>query len=116
MNPVMTRSFSRWVAAFALALAASGFAQADYFAGLSAYQRGEFEDAYREWIPAANAGHAESQYRIARLYTNGYGVEQDDAAGRTRTAAASSRTSPRRSVGTARPPRKGGPSPRTTSR
>ena len=68
-------SASLFLALFSVA----GVAYADYYAGLSAYERGEFETAYDEWLPLAKTGHPESQYRVARLFTNGYGVEQDDA-------------------------------------
>jgi TPR repeat protein len=58
-----------------LALAAAG----DYQLGLSAYERGDFAEALDQWLPLAQRGDAEAQYRVGRLYYYGRGVEQNYA-------------------------------------
>jgi len=58
--------------------------QAGYEAGLEAYQQGDFQGAYAEWIKEATAEdgssppeiRAESQYALGMLYWLGQGVEQ----------------------------------------
>lgn len=52
-------------------------AAADYAAGVRAWGRGDFAGAAREFLPAAQAGDAESQYMMGRLYAMGDGVAQD---------------------------------------
>src|ERR1700740_1574553 len=67
--------------AFALvaALLVAGPALADLDAGLAAAKRGDFETARAEWMPLAEAGNADAQYNIGRLYAHGRGVPQDYA-------------------------------------
>ena len=52
-------------------------AQADFRAGLNAYDRGDFAGAYREWLPVAQRGDANAQFNIGLLYANGKGVARD---------------------------------------
>lgn len=59
----------------AIALAAS----ADFYEGLGAYDRGDYERAYREWLPLAEAGDASSQANLGVLYWRGQGVGEDHA-------------------------------------
>lgn len=47
--------------------------------GLEAYNRKDFEDAYRIWLPLAEAGNAEAQFRVGFLFNLGEGVDQDFA-------------------------------------
>jgi TPR repeat protein len=54
-------------------------ARADYVSGVEAWERGDYETAARDWQPLAEAGHADSQYRLGRLYYYGEGVAQDFA-------------------------------------
>jgi len=61
------------VFAVAALLFGCGAARADFAAGLAAYERGDFEAAYREWLPLAEAGDAEAQFRVGRLYDVGEG-------------------------------------------
>jgi TPR repeat protein len=67
----------RLLAAATLLALASAPAAADYYDGLRAYDRGDFETALREWRSAAEEGDAQSQYRLGRLYEEGRGVLQD---------------------------------------
>ena len=50
---------------------------ADYDAGLSAYNRGDFATASREWRPLAEKGNAKAQNAIGVMYATGKGVPQD---------------------------------------
>jgi TPR repeat protein len=45
--------------------------------GFAAYQAGDFKKAYALWLPPAEAGNAEAQFRIGRLYDFGEGVEKN---------------------------------------
>ena len=54
-------------------------AAATYETGLYAYSAGDFETAYREWLPLAEGGDAQSQYQIGMMHLNGEGIEADDA-------------------------------------
>jgi TPR repeat protein len=71
----MRRSICALLLFAGLALAADG----DYQLGLSAYERGDYVEAVQQWLPLAERGDAESQYRIGRLYYYGRGVNQDYA-------------------------------------
>jgi TPR repeat protein len=64
--------------AIALAALASTILRADYYEGLSAFKRGDYEQAFDEWQPLAEQGFVEAQYQLARMYHRGYAV-QDDA-------------------------------------
>jgi TPR repeat protein len=46
-------------------------------AGLSAYERGEFDVAVARWQPAAAAGDADAQYLLGLAYDLGQGVPRD---------------------------------------
>jgi uncharacterized protein len=56
-----------------LLLACANTARADFAAGLAAYERGDFETAYTEWLRLAEGGDAEAQFRVGRLYDVGEG-------------------------------------------
>ena len=64
-----------------LALALSP-AHADVRAGISAYNDGDYDAAYREWLPFAEQGNAVAQYNVALLYRYGKGrpVDHESAA------------------------------------
>ena len=51
---------------------------ADYDEGFAAFERGDYETAFREWLPLAEAGNATAQYNLGLLYDKGQGVPQDD--------------------------------------
>ena len=64
----------------ALFLSASGIlAAADFATGLTAYQKGDYETAAKEWRPLAEEGEASVQYNLGLLYLDGHGVAQDFA-------------------------------------
>ena len=56
--------------ASSLAVAMTGDAQ-------SAYDNGQFEEARRIWVPLAEAGDPEAQFRLGLLFDLGQGVPKD---------------------------------------
>ena len=64
-------------------IAACSFASgADYYEGLAAFKAGDYEAAFEEWKPLAEAGFPEAQYQLARMYHRGYAVQDDAEAAR----------------------------------
>ncbi len=57
-----------------LALSGAGVAWSDFEKGFQAYERGDFNTAYREWRPAADKGDPYAQHMLGFLYANGRGV------------------------------------------
>lgn len=55
-------------------------AGADFYAGLLAYDRGDYAAARAAWLPLAEAGDASAQANLAVLYLRGQGVDEDPAA------------------------------------
>ena len=53
--------------------------EADYQAGLDAYDRGDYATALREWRPLAEQGNADAQFYLGVMYRDGQGVPQNDA-------------------------------------
>ena len=51
---------------------------ADFAKGYAAAQSGDFETAFREWVPLAEQGDVNAQLNLALMYYNGEGVPQDD--------------------------------------
>ena len=47
--------------------------------GVAAYQRGDYETAYRLFSPLAEQGHVTAQFNLGVLFENGLGVAQDYA-------------------------------------
>ena len=52
-------------------------AWADFQAGLTAYSKGDYAAALREWRPLAEQGDASAQSNLGVMYANGQGVTQD---------------------------------------
>ena len=50
---------------------------ADFATGLSAYQKGDYATAAKEWRPLAQEGSPEAQFNLGLLYIDGQGVPQD---------------------------------------
>jgi len=59
-------------------MVASMASAADFVAGRNAYIRGDFQVAYREFLPLAHEGDAKSRVGVGLLYAKGQGVEQND--------------------------------------
>ena len=72
----MTRSARRFILVSAVLLAASPVG-ADFQTALNAYNAGDFESAYNQWIPLAEAGSAAAQFNIGLMFERGEGREQD---------------------------------------
>ncbi len=66
--------FSAMTFAFATGLQAQPQAFED---GMNALLEGNFAEAYCQWKPLAQRGHAESQYNLGWLYANGNGLNVD---------------------------------------
>src|SRR3977135_3984233 len=49
---------------------------ADFSTGLSAYQKGDYETALKEWRPLAEQGEASAQFNLGLMYYEGHGVPQ----------------------------------------
>jgi hypothetical protein len=62
-----------------LLFAAALPALADFQTGLTAFQKGDYTTAAKEWKPLADEGSAEAQFNLGLLYLDGHGVPQSDA-------------------------------------
>lgn len=62
----------------ALLLISSTAAAADFEAGQTAHERGDFTAAYEVWLPLAEQGYANAQFAIGEMYSFGNGVTEDD--------------------------------------
>ena len=51
---------------------------ANFQAGIAAYQTNNLPLAYKEFLTAAKAGHADSQFNVALMYEQGIGVGKDE--------------------------------------
>jgi len=45
--------------------------------GIEAFQQRAYEQAYRMWLPLAEAGIPQAQYNLGVIYTNGNGIRRD---------------------------------------
>ena len=60
-------------------LLASGVASAaDFNKGMEAAQSGDFKTALAEWTPLAEQGNASAQFNLGLMYSNGWGVPEND--------------------------------------
>ena len=78
MRPPQRIALAAWVAVTWLSVMAAP-AQADFAAGLAAYDAGNFREAFVEWWPLAESGDSTAQIAIAELYRTGKGVRADVA-------------------------------------
>ncbi len=77
MNGRAARFLVRSLAVFLAAVTIGPSARAgDFIAGLAAYDAGDFETVWAEWMPLAEAGDAEAQAAIAGLYLSGEGTRR----------------------------------------
>ncbi|WP_297690577.1 tetratricopeptide repeat protein [uncultured Eudoraea sp.] len=51
---------------------------ANFRAGIAAYQANNLPLAYKEFLTAASSGHADSQFNLALMYEQGIGVAKDE--------------------------------------
>lgn len=66
-------------AALTFALLAAPPAGADLTAGIAAYDAGDYQGAFRQWLEAAEAGDIAAQRNVGHLYRWGKGTERDAA-------------------------------------
>ena len=67
-----------WIAVLLVLVQVSRWAHADDFsAGVDAYDRGDYEEAFILWQSFANQGDPRAQYRLGQMYATGIGVRQD---------------------------------------
>ena len=88
MGPHKMKSFkSRILVLSACLLAAMAFAvethsqvkkNANFDAGIAAYQANDQALAYKKFLAAAKEGHADSQFNVALMYEKGIGVGKDE--------------------------------------
>jgi TPR repeat protein len=70
----------KWLAFSALLVTSvSGANAQDFDKGEAAYKAGDYQTAFKEWMPLAESGDANAQNNLAALYEYGRGVIQDDA-------------------------------------
>ena len=62
-----------------LLLISAQSAPAGWILGETAYKRGDFATAFREWLTLAQDGNIEAQYNIGVMYSQGQGVSRDMA-------------------------------------
>ena len=66
-----------WLLPLLLLAALPSTARADYRAGASAFEKGEFAMALKYWRPLAEAGDAKGQFGLGVLYDEGRGLAED---------------------------------------
>ena len=69
----MSARFLIVIAIFALALRAA--AASEFAAGVEAYDVGDYESAFKIWLPLAEEDDLAAQYNVALLFEHGLGVE-----------------------------------------
>jgi len=74
----MRRAAAALVLLAALALTEPGIA-GPFEDGLTAYDQGKPDIAFKLWLPLAEQGHAAAQFNVAAMYEHGSGVAQDSA-------------------------------------
>jgi len=76
---MLSSSLSRLVGLVIVLLStAQPAAAGDFRSGLSAYNRGDYIGAFRDWYPLAEHGDARAQAGLGFLFHKGLGVAQDD--------------------------------------
>lgn len=68
---------SSWFVGTVLALVTVAPGIADFQSALAAYESGDFETAYEEWLPLAEQGSPAAQFNIGLLFDRGEGRETD---------------------------------------
>ena len=71
--------FRKLISIILLLFLSSGYAQADLESAETAYLAGNYETAFKEYLPLAEKGNALAQYNLGFMYGEGLGVTQDYA-------------------------------------
>jgi TPR repeat protein len=75
---VMRRTLTAFVLGGALLFGSAGASwSGDFEKGLNAYEKEDYSTALQEWVPLAQQGNANAQYRLALMYEIGDGVDQN---------------------------------------
>ena len=61
-----------------IVLMARATCAANFSAGVDAYAKGDYEDAFEEWQELARQGDSRAQYRLAQMFDEGIWVREDD--------------------------------------
>jgi len=64
--------------AFTSEIRAQADENANFQAGIAAYQANDLPLAYKEFLAAAKEGHADSQFNVAVMYEQGIGIGKDE--------------------------------------
>ena len=64
--------------AFTSEIRAQADENANFQAGIAAYQANDLPLAYKEFLAAAKQGHADSQFNVAVMYEQGIGIGKDE--------------------------------------
>jgi TPR repeat protein len=72
-----SRHHSKLILSIILFLFAGPVLAQDLKKGLTAYKKGDYEAAIREWRPLAEKGNAGAQYNLGFNYVQGKGVPKD---------------------------------------
>jgi hypothetical protein len=70
--------FAKRLGAMLIWLAAAGPAGAGFVEGASAFDRGDFATAFKEFLASAKQGNATASYLVYRMYEVGQGVPKDE--------------------------------------
>jgi TPR repeat protein len=63
---------------FTVEIHAQAIENANFEAGIAAYQANDLPLAYKKFLAAAKEGHADSQFNVALMYERGIGVSKDE--------------------------------------
>ena len=64
--------------AFSMIFGSGVVLAADFNKGLEAAQSGDFKTALAEWTPLAEQGDSDAQSNLGLMYSNGWGVPEND--------------------------------------
>ena len=64
--------------AFTVATDAQAQGNANFEAGIAAYQANDLPLAYKAFLAGAKEGHADSQFNVALMYERGIGIGKDE--------------------------------------
>lgn len=78
MNETLRSRAVRRSILLALVAAVSGTVQADVFTAQTAYNKGDFEQAFKEFKELAELGQPTAQYDLAIMYARGAGVQPNE--------------------------------------
>ncbi|HHV6527378.1 TPA: tetratricopeptide repeat protein, partial [Haemophilus influenzae] len=63
---------------FILSIAWADTLEQQFQQGLEATKRGDYQTAFKLWLPLAEQGNASIQFNLGLMYKKGQGIKQDD--------------------------------------